>query len=460
MAPRPGPSGPRDRPQPQEPAINTPTRRSVRVGTALTVGAVALTTGLAACSTVEQLSAGDKLGNAFEKLGDAKSLRIDLSFDATPEQVVAFGKAVDSPIEQKAADLIGDLKLSVTMTSDKPLKDSEAFKNGYSGDTNLTDLKGVAVGYTLSAKKSGKTYADIRLVDRKMYVKADVRGIAGLAGEDPAQIDRAVAELPSEAAPVKDVIDGKWLSVDLAKLQELSEQAAKGGKPGSSTKIDPNDIGRATLPDTLPGVDGAAVQEFAKSLKEAFSKNVTLEEKGRDGDADVIRVSAPLRPLVASFTKSAKALTKGIPGYPGLPTEDDDLADVPDRKLSADVRIKDGRAQAVLFDLAQLDDKTDGSAHLPLRIGFSGDAAPLTAPSGATEFDLDKLKDLAGAMAGAADDSADDADYGDLPATELTADQLAELAKLGVDGNTAGAMARAGLSFEEMKQIAPGSRLG
>ncbi|MFJ1752089.1 hypothetical protein [Kitasatospora sp. NPDC088134] len=460
MAPRPGPSGPRDRPQPQEPAINTPTRRSVRAGIALTAGAVALTTGLAACSTVEQLSAGDKLDNAFQKLGDAKSLRIDLSFDATPEQVVAFGKAVDSPIEQQAADLMGDLRLSVTLTSDKPLKDSEAFKNGYTGTTNPYDLKGVAVGYTLTAKKSGKTYADIRLVDRKMYVQADVRGIAGLAGQDPAQIDQAVAQLPPAAAPIKDVVDGKWLAVDLGKLQELSEQAAKGGKPGDSGKIDPNDIGRATLPDGLPGADGAAVQEFAKSLKDAFSKNVTLEEKGKEGDADVIRVSAPLRPLVKSFTDSAKALTRSIPGSPALPLEDEDLSDVPDRKLSADVQIKNGRAQAVLFDLAQLDDKADGSAHLPLRVGFSGDTAPLTAPTGATVLDLDKVKELVASMGRSTAGSAGDADYGDLPATELTAGQIAELAKLGVDGNTARAMARAGLSFEEMKEIAPGSHRG
>ncbi|WP_143686975.1 hypothetical protein [Streptomyces sp. TLI_171] len=448
MPPRSGPSGPEFASSKQEPAINTATRRSVRAGIAFTAGAVALTAGLAACSTVKQLTAGEKVSGAFQKLTDAKSMKIELSVDATSDQLVAFGKAIDDPIEKKNADLLSDLTLSISMSSDKPLKDSEAFKNGYTGGANAYDLKGVAIGYALSTKKSGKTYADLRLVDGKMYVKADVRGIAGLMGEDTSKIDEAMSALPPEAAPIKDVVDGKWLALDMKKFEELT---------GGSAKAKGKDIGRGAVPEAMPSIDPSAIREFTKSLKDALADNVTLEDKGKSGDADLIRVSAPARPLVKAMTKSVESLTASIPGYPALPSGEDDLKDVPDRNFSADVLIKNGKAQAVTFDLAQFDDKLDPSVHFPIRLAFSNDAAPLTAPAGASELDLTKFQEAFAAMAGSGQDFGDDADFDTTPGTPLTASQYAELAKLGVDRQTAERMNKSGLEFEQIKQIASAS---
>ncbi|MFJ1794439.1 hypothetical protein [Kitasatospora griseola] len=408
----------------------------------MTAGAVLLAAGVTACGTVKQLTAGEKLSGAFEKLGDAKSVGFQLSVDATADQIVAFGKAVDDPIEQKDADVLSDLTLNVSMSADKPLKDTEAFKSGNSlGAVNDYDLKGVALAYSLGAKKAGKTYADIRLVGDRMYLKVDARGIARLVGEDAAGIDKFVGELPAEAGAVKDVVDGKWVSVDLKKAKELGEQQKKSAGVGNGPAL-----------GAVPSFDAAELERFGRTIKDVVSKNVSVEEKGKSGDADVIQVSAPARPLVEGLVKAFEKLAAGASGtsaFPPIPS--DDFSEVPDRKIAADVLVKNGRAQAVTFDLMQLADKPDPAAHFPLRLGLAVDAPTVTAPTGATEFDLTNLQKIAEKLAtvgGSADAGADG------PAAPLTEAQYAELAAAGVDRAKAANLNAAGLSFQEIKDFA------
>ncbi|WP_404868899.1 hypothetical protein ACI1MP_16155 [Kitasatospora griseola] len=440
-----GPIGPASAFRHRSSAINTALRRSVRAGTAVTAGAVLLAAGVTACGTVKQLTAGEKLSGAFEKLGDAKSVGFQLSVDATADQIVAFGKAVDDPIEQKDADVLSDLTLNVSMSADKPLKDTEAFKSGNSlGAVNDYDLKGVALAYSLGTKKSGKTFADIRLVGGKMYLKVDARGIAQLMGEDTKGVDEFAGSLPAEAGAFKDAVDGKWVSVDLKKAKELGEQQKKSADTGNGPAL-----------GAVPSFDPAELERFGKSVKDVVSKNISVEEKGKSGDADVIQVSAPARPLVEGLVKAFEKLATGATGGSGIsafpPVPSDDFSKVPDRKLAADVLIKGGKAQAVTFDLMQLADKPDPAAHLPLRLGFAVDAPTVSAPAGAAELDLGKLQEIAMKMATADDTSAAGADG---PVAPLTEAQYAELAAAGVDREKATNLNAAGLSFQEIKDFA------
>ncbi|OKJ11702.1 hypothetical protein [Kitasatospora sp. CB01950] len=405
-----------------------------------------LAAGLTACGTAKQLSAGEKLSGAFEKLGDAKSLSFQLSADATAEQIVAFGKAVGDPIEQKDAELLSDLTLSVSMSADKPLKDTEAFKAYRADQLNDTyDLKGVAIGYSLSGKKSGKTLADIRLVGDKMYVQADVKGIAALSGEDTKEMDQFVSALPAEAGPIKDVFAGKWISLDLKKLNELGKKQQGSGQAGANP-LNPMFGGG------VPDLDPAELQRFGKTVKSVLSKNVTVEEKGKSGDADVIQVSAPARPLVEGLLKAVEKLAAGTTGFPPVPSED--MPKVPDRKFSADVLIKNGKAQAVTFDLMQFADKPDASAHFPLRLGFAADAPAVAAPTGATEIDLAQLEKTFSELASADGmGGSDSSDGPGTPATPLTEEQYTKLAAAGIDRAQAKSMNEAGLSFDEIIEL-------
>ncbi|MFD8478972.1 hypothetical protein [Kitasatospora sp. NPDC059673] len=444
MPPRQGRSGPSSAFRHRSSAINTAIRRSVRAGIAVTTGAVLIAGGVTACGAAKQLTAGEKLSGAFNKLGDAKSMSFQLSFDATPEQFVAFGKAVDDPIEQKNADLLSDLVLNVSISADKPLKDTEAFKFSGSDTVNDSyDLNGVALAYSLSTKKSGKTYADIRQIGERMYLKADVRGIAELGGEDTKQVDEFVAALPAGAGPIKDVVDGKWVSLDLKKMQEEIKKT-KGTGAGTGAE--------AGSPfDAMPGMDPAERKRFIKTAKAVISKNISVEEKGKSGDADVIQVSAQARPVVEGLMKAFEKLAEGSSALPSLPSSD--FEDIPDRKITADVMIKNGKAQAVTFDLMQFADKPDASAHFPLRLGFNADAPAVAAPTGATELDLAKLQDVFMAMA-TADGDKDSGSTSDGPATPLTDAQYAELAAAGIDHDKAKNLNEAGLSFQDIKDFA------
>ncbi|QKW21323.1 hypothetical protein HUT16_21675 [Kitasatospora sp. NA04385] len=367
--------------------------------------------------------------------------------------MVAFGEATDSPIEKQEAELLSDLKLSVSLSNTKPLKETGFFKDGCSGAAGATGGEGVSIGYALSGKKNDKTYLDLRVIGDKAYAKADVRGLAELAGEDAATVDQGLSELPPEAAPIKDLIDGKWVSVDPDTFKELSRQM-QGGLPEQGAA--------GGSPSAAPSVDPSVLQHFCDSMKKSLSENVSLEDLGKSGDADVIRVAAPLRPLVESLYDSFSEVAQDVPGTPKFPSRKEfgDFQDVPNRKLAADVRIVDGRASAITVDLAQFADKTDWSAHLPLRLGISTRDVSIAAPSDATPLDLDKLQELFASMdqGGDYEDFSDDSGFdsnGLTPAEPLTESEFAQLKQLGIDRETAEAMNRSGLAFAEIKELAP-----
>ncbi|MFC7969496.1 hypothetical protein [Streptomyces cinereoruber] len=91
------------------------------------IGAVLV--GSAACGTVEQLSAGQKLDKAFEKLGKEKSISFELDLDVDAETLKLMDASSDpepgKEIPDEAAELISGLKVSVTVESKKLIADSE-----------------------------------------------------------------------------------------------------------------------------------------------------------------------------------------------------------------------------------------------------------------------------------------------------------------------------------------------
>ncbi|MFG2823848.1 hypothetical protein ACGFX4_31035 [Kitasatospora sp. NPDC048365] len=428
---------------PQEPAINTAIRRTARLTVAATACALALTTGLTACGTVKQLTAGEKIADAFDKLGDGKTFKAELSVDATADQLVAFGKAVDDPIERNAAEALADLSLTVSVSAKKPLKDVEDFKKAQAGgDYNaLATSKDVDLAYEIGGKKSGKNYLDFRIVGGKGYLKVDARGVAQLAGEPTTGIDEMSAAMPPSFKVAKDLLDGKWISFDPALMEELSKQAESAtGKASAS-------------PSAVPSLDPKAVEGFGKALKDVFAKNVTLEDRGASAGLQQIHVSANARPIVEGFLKAAKPLVKDLPTDTPLP--DSAPATVPDRKVGADVYLRDGALSHATFDIAQLTDKAGPEIHFPIRIGFGRDVPAIEAPGGATEVTKKDIEDLTkgfGEMAGGdLEDGGPTTAPGD--AAPLTDAQLAELAKLGMNREQAKAMNEAGFTFEELKEF-------
>jgi len=406
-----------------ETPINTTIRRTALATATCTV---VLAGGLAACGTVQQLSAADKVSKAFGKLGDGKTFKVELSVEATADQLVGFGKATGDPIERPAAEALAGLNLALSVSADKPLKEFGAVKKGEFD--KLTDDKSLDFEYVL-AGKNGKVYADLRQVDAKTYLKIDAEGIAKLAGQDPSEVRAMADEMPAELKVFKDALTGKWLTFDPKLLQELSK-APKG---------------KSSTPSATPSVDPKVAEDLVNSVKGVFSRNLTFDDKGTKDGLDHIVVSAPVRGLVNDLLKAFKPLSKEVPSFGKLPTAAP--TDIPDTKVGVDVYLKDGALSSVTFDLAQLDEKAGPGVHLPVKAAFSKDAAAPQAPADATEIKASDIENIMASFAKGADGS------GVTPAEPLTDAQIKELAKSGMSEGQIKMMNAGGLSYQDIKDM-------
>ncbi|MGE7434124.1 MULTISPECIES: hypothetical protein [Kitasatospora] len=436
-----------------------------------------LATGLAACGTVKELGAADKVSTAFGKLGDGKSLKVEVSVDATAAQLLAFSRAVDpgKPMDQKSAEAVTGLSLSYSMSADKPLKELDTFKKAKgSGDYNaLYSDPAVNFSYAL-AGKDGKVYADVRKVGDRAYEKFDIEGFLALVGQDPAAIRKLADRLPADDKAAREALAGHWISFDAKAMEQLGKSSGKAA------------------PTTAPTLDASTARDFGKSVRDILSKRLSFEDKGGKDGADHIVASAPARGLAEDLLKAVGPLSAKTPGLAGLPVGKPSL--LPDRRLDLDLYVKDGALSSATFDVAQLSEKAGRDVHLPVKVAFGQDATAAQAPSGATEFTAADIRGamtavLMAAVSGADDDQPGPA-TGEEPApgtsaapvapgdagagagsgegegegegdgskgstSKLTDDQVKELAKAGgVSEETIRLMARSGdLTYQDFKDM-------
>ncbi|MEV7601888.1 hypothetical protein AB0O91_31440 [Kitasatospora sp. NPDC089797] len=385
------------------------------------------------------------MSKAFGKVGDGKSAGFTLSVDATPEQIVAFTKATgEDAIDEQSAKGLSGLSISVAISADKPLKEVEAFKNAAKDQKDKQDLsldKSVRVSYLIADKK-GTPLLEYRQVEAKGYLHVDMKSVLKLTGQDASEIDSVAKELPADMAPAKDVLTGKWVSLD---LQQLADEAKKqeGAKDGK--------------PSAVPSVDAAAGQELLNSLKDVFNRTVTFEDKGKKDGVEHIWMNAPARQAVDELYKALKPLAGKFPEqFKKFPTEAP--KDVPDRKVGADLYLKDGALSSATFDLAQLEKKADPGVNFPIKLSFNQDAPKVDAPADATKMTTEDLMKTFLVLASGGEDAGLDEDGGVPPvpadAAPLTAAQLKQLAALGVPEAQAKAFNTMGLGFEDIKALA------
>ncbi|MER7842580.1 hypothetical protein ABTZ03_01340 [Kitasatospora sp. NPDC096077] len=426
--------------------INTAIRKAARGALPVAVTASVLAVGLTACGTAEQLSAGQKVSKAFGKVGDGKSAGFTLSVDATPEQIVAFSKATgDDPVDEQSAKGLSGLSISVAISADKPLKDVDAFKNATAKDAkaqqDVSLDKSVRVAYVIADKK-GTPLLEYRQVEAKGYLHVDMKSVLKLTGQDPSEIDTVAKDLPADMAPAKDVLTGKWVSLD---LQQLADEAKK------------SEDGKGGKPEAVPSVDPQAGQELFNSLKDVFNRTVTFEDKGKQDGAEHIWMSAPAKQAVDELYKALKPLSGKFPQqFKKFPTEAP--KDVPDRKVGADLYLKNGALSSATFDLAQLEKKVEPGVNFPVKLTFNQEAPKVDAPADATKMTTEDLMKtfLALASGGADAGSAEDGGVPPVPAdaAPLTDAQLKQLTALGVPEAQAKAFNKMGLGFEDIKALA------
>nr|BEK63941.1 hypothetical protein KPHV_11680 [Kitasatospora purpeofusca] len=404
-------------------------RRSARTALAAAACGAVLAGGLAACGTVQQLNAADKVSKAFETFGSGKSFSAKLSVDATPAQIQAFGTATGEEIDKDSAAALSAVSLSIAFSADKPLKDIQPAKGSGNGAASAADPS-VSASYSLTGK-GGAPLLELRQVGGKAYARGDLAGFAQLVGENAAEVEGLAEGLPAALA---NALKGQWVGFD---AKTLGSTGGTGGAGGTATPA--------------PTLDPKAAENLNASLKGILTHDLSFEDKGKQDGKERITVTAPARKLTDDLLKAVEPLAKDIPNLAKLPKSTP--TGVPDRPLALDLYLDGGALSAVTFDLAQLAEKAGTGTPLPLRIAFGHDTPAVQAPTGATELTTEDINGLFGELAAAG--AGGGAGGSDGPATPLTDAQIKELTRDGAMNEEQVRLYNAmGLGYQDIKDLA------
>lgn len=336
----------------------------------------ALVTGVAACGAIENISAGKRLENATDKLGERRSLSVELDLDATPEQLIALSKSDSSaePMTREEAEALAGMRVSVAVQAKKPLAEA--------GDKDI-------IGTRMKLSGPDGDLAEYRIMGETAYIRLDVKAFGELSGAPVPSADELPEDMPGGEV-LRKLFDGGWVKVDTAEMEKAQEEFGAGGgqKKGSG--------GAEIAPETS--------RKITKQLKKLFAREVTIKDEGRRDGADHLVATGPVRTLLTGVFNELRPFTDEIPGGEDLPTAKD-FQDVPDKKIAVDFAIKNGALTEASADLAPFAEGLKKGDKLPLKLTF-GEAGKIVAPSGATELDMKELMEAAAAMMmGGIDDS-------------------------------------------------------
>lgn len=326
--------------------------------TATAVATVVLA-GSAACGTVENLSAGQKLDRAFEELGKERSLsfELDLDTDAATLKALDAGAAPDEKMPDEAAELLSDARISFSVQSRKPLEKS--------GEKDFT---------AMAVKFSGPDgdLFEYRLIGDYTYVRADVDAFGRMTGSPMPPVD----ELPDSAGAFKKFLSGEWIKVSTKELEKTGEEMTGAQAPGGGE------------PSAEPTLDAKTQKKLTKALRQVIAREVDFKTSGGSDGTEHIKATAPFRTLLTELFDELRPLTEELPPGAELPTAKD-FKDAPNEKVTADFTLKNGALTEVSVDLAKLAENAKVKKFaLVLRMG-KGEKT--TAPAGATEVRIDQL---------------------------------------------------------------------
>lgn len=360
-------------------------------------GAVALiSVGATACGG-DAATPQDKVGNAFEQLADSNTVTLGLGFDGTADQIYAALKG-EGDFSQDNAKLLSSLHLTLAASSQKSFS-----LLGSSDSKAKVGAFAVALSTDEQAGSDGAGLVEIRYVDQKAYLRFDLKGLGKLSptASTSTKINEFVAQadqLPSSLASIKAALKGQWVSLDPKAFQDFIKSMNKDD--GSSSAADSSPLG------STPKVDAAQQRQIVEALKKALAHNVTYKDLGTRDGADHVQVSVPAQQFVKEAATGLEPVLKQLPGFSASDLADmKNAKDVPNKTLSVDVAVKDGKLSAITFDVAQLDTGAQGA--LPLTMTFKTSAAPISAPNGAAVLNPQDIIGLfmSGAFPGSNSDS-------------------------------------------------------
>ncbi|WP_431042793.1 hypothetical protein ACQUSR_13405 [Streptomyces sp. P1-3] len=330
---------------------------------------------------MEKISAGNKLENATEKLGERESLAVEFDIDASAKQLIALsGKGPDAePLTPEEAKLMAGLRVTLAVQARKPIAEA--------GEKDI-------IGTRLAIAGPDGDLAEYRLIGKTAYYRADIKALGELSGQPVPSAEEISGRLPESAAEgVRKILDGEWIKIDIRKMESFTD-----GMEKAQREADEDDEAGGDAAPSGPGdVDAETGEKMLKAVKGVFSREVTIKDEGsRDGATHLV-ASGSARTLLTGVVNELRPIVEDLPGGSrSLPTAKD-LKELPDKKVSIDFSVKNGELAGATTDIAPLIDEYDKGDKLPLTLTF-GDAGKIGAPSGATEIDFGDLLGLAPGM--------------------------------------------------------------
>ncbi|GGQ91271.1 hypothetical protein [Streptomyces flaveolus] len=306
---------------------------------------------------MEQLSAGQKLDRAFDKLGKEKTISFELDLDTDVKTLKALDAKSDpepgEEIPDEVAELMSGAKVSVTVESKKPIEES--------GEKDF-------VGMAMKVSSPDGDLVEYRVIGDYVYLRSDVETLGKAMGSPMPSVE----DLPPEAGGLKDALEGKWVKFSTKEMEDFAAEGEEGG----------------TAPAPEPTLDAKTQKKLMKALRGVVAREVELKTSDGEGGDEHVTATAPFRTLITELLGEIRPLAKDLPPGMDLPT-DKDLKDAPDTDVTADFTLKNGELTEVDIDLAKLAEDADvKKLGLTLRIS---DGTHPTAPAGATELDLAEL---------------------------------------------------------------------
>ncbi|MGV9453056.1 hypothetical protein [Streptomyces sp. NPDC003635] len=329
---------------------------------------------------MEQLSAGQKLDRAFDKLGEKNTLSFELDLDTDVASLKALDAASDpapgDEMPPEVAELFSGAKITMTVQSKKPLEKS--------GENDF-------VGMAMKVSGADGDLVEYRLVGDYAYIRADMDAMGETMGAPVPDAD----DLPPEAGAFKDVIEGKWVKFN---VKEMEEAAGEGPE---------------AEPAPAPSLDANAQKKLMKALRTVVAREVEFKTADAGDGTEHVTATAPFRTLMTELLGELQPLLKDLPPGAPIPTEKD-LKDAPNAKVTADFTLKNGELAQVDLDLTKLTKNAEVNK-LGLTLRMVEGAKP-TAPGRATMLDVEDL--MTGLLGGA---MMDDAEF---EASELTSEDV------------------------------------
>ncbi|MET7987328.1 MULTISPECIES: hypothetical protein [unclassified Streptomyces] len=334
-----------------EETIITVIRKSV---TAVGCTAVLLTAA-AACGTVQNLTAGQKVDHAVGRLGEKKSLafQLDLDADAAAIDALAGKGGPDEALPPQFAKFVSGLRVDVSVKSRKKLADS--------GQKDL-------VGMSMKVTGTDGVLVEYRVVGDFMYYRSNMKAIGKAMGVPMPSAD----DLPPSEKEFRKVLEGDWVKVDTKEL-ERAGKAAGGSSKGSAGAGE---------------IDAKTQKKVLDAVRVVVGRDVKFRTKGGADGVEHVVATGNVRDLLTGVFDKLRPLQGDLPPGAELPTAKD-LKDAPDKKAAVDFTLKNGDLRQIRIDLAVLADSPE-KTKLPLVLKFS-EAGDVSAPSGATEIPVDKV---------------------------------------------------------------------